>query len=131
VTSSFKKIGYYAGWSAGGGSCGLTPESVPFNLYTHIIYAFGGVNADGSLGVDAADDQNIQQLVSANKGQSKIMLAIGGWNYNDPGPTQARFTNMVASPALISKFCNSASDYLASRGLAGLDFDWECKYSII
>ncbi|KAI9356574.1 glycoside hydrolase superfamily [Zopfochytrium polystomum] len=125
VNSDFKRIACYAGWSSGGGGCGLAPSGIPFNLYTHVIYAFAGVGADGSLDVPPSDDATIKTMVSANNGQAKLMLSVGGWAFSDPGPTQGRFAAMVSSTTGINRFCSSAVNYLTSRGLNCLDIDWE------
>lgn len=62
--------------------------------------------------------------------QLKTMLAIGGWNFNNPldpvgAKTYRLFSQMIGNPQNRKEFIDSAVVYLHRHGFNGLDIDWE------
>jgi GH18 family chitinase len=55
----------------------------------------------------------------------KLLIAIGGWTMNNPGPYRTRFTEMVATKRNRTRFVNKAINFCATHGFDGLDLDWE------
>ncbi|KAL9560672.1 hypothetical protein ACKAV7_015163 [Fusarium commune] len=92
-------VGYFEGWAKNRPCEVFWPEDIPIGLYTHINFAF---------------DKNL-----------KIYLAIGGWTFNDPGPTARIFSDLAASPARQKSFFNSVMSFMATHKFDGLDLDWE------
>jgi len=84
-------IGYYAGWSIDR-TCGdWLPEDIPKGVYTHINYAFASIDPTTFEVVPAsiADTDLYPRVTSLKQYQPdlKVYIAIGGWTFNDPGPT--------------------------------------------
>ena len=52
---------------------------------------------------------------------TKVSVAIGGWNDS----LGSKYSVMVNSPALRTKFIKSVLDFLEKYGFDGLDLDWE------
>ncbi|KAK5994507.1 Killer toxin subunits alpha/beta-like protein [Cladobotryum mycophilum] len=52
-------------------------------------------------------------------------IAIGGWSFNDPGPTQTAFSDMASDPKNRVTFINSLLSFMETYGFQGADIDWE------
>jgi chitinase len=48
-----------------------------------------------------------------------------GWSFNDPGPTQMAYTNMVSNAGNRAKFIQSLIRFMDKYGFQGADIDWE------
>ncbi|KAM0339644.1 hypothetical protein ACHAPU_010825 [Fusarium lateritium] len=55
----------------------------------------------------------------------KIYVAIGGWTFNDPGPTYHTFSDLAASAPRQKIFMNSLLSFMNTYGFDGVDLDWE------
>lgn len=55
----------------------------------------------------------------------KIYIAIGGWAFNDPGPTQTTFSDLAASLPRQKAFIGSLLSFMSTYGFDGVDLDWE------
>lgn len=55
----------------------------------------------------------------------KVFIALGGWAYNDPGPTRTTFSDLAASPSAQKKFFKSLISFMSTYNLDGVDLDWE------
>lgn len=123
-------IGYYEAWSTKERSCfGMTPEQIPFGQYSHIIFSFATINAD-TFRVSAGDVHTevlMSRIGSIKLVQPdiKIWLAIGGWAFNDPGPTQTTFSDIAKSSENINTFLDSLVSMMSKYGFDGIDIDWE------
>jgi GH18 family chitinase len=54
-----------------------------------------------------------------------VYIALGGWSYNDPGPTQTTFSDLARSEDAQKKFFRSLISFLSTYNLDGVDVDWE------
>ncbi|KAF2434209.1 glycoside hydrolase, partial [Tothia fuscella] len=55
----------------------------------------------------------------------KVFIAIGGWAFNDPGPTRTTFSDIAASWVKQRLFFKSLNSFLATYDFDGVDIDWE------
>jgi chitinase len=56
----------------------------------------------------------------------KVLIAIGGWTFNDPGqPTQKIFSDLARSEDNQRKFFKSLISFMSTFDLDGVDLDWE------
>ncbi|KAF7553490.1 hypothetical protein G7Z17_g3624 [Cylindrodendrum hubeiense] len=55
----------------------------------------------------------------------KVFIAIGGWTFNDPGPTATIFSDIVASVSYQKTFISSLMSFMSTYGFDGLDLDWQ------
>lgn len=72
-------------------------------------------------------DPNLFNKMAALKRKNKalkVMVALGGWTFNDPGPTQQVFHDVASSKANRSKFIANLLSFLRQYAFDGVDFDW-------
>ncbi|KAH7195298.1 hypothetical protein DER44DRAFT_536499 [Fusarium oxysporum] len=122
-------VGYFEGWAKNRPCEVFSPEQIPIGLYTHINFAFGTINPNTFL-IEANDPEDVDMyerlmLLKKKDTNLKIYLAIGGWTFNDPGPTARVFSDLSASPARQRTFFKSVESFLATYKFDGLDLDWE------
>ncbi|KAI5455806.1 chitinase [Mariannaea sp. PMI_226] len=123
-------IGYYESWATSKRRCyAMKPEEIPFGVYTHLIFSFATVNPktfEVSPGNYETEDMMTRiSTIKLVQPDIKIIVAIGGWAFNDPGPTQTSFSDMASSTVNIDAFINSLSKMMNKYGLDGIDIDWE------
>jgi len=94
------------------------------SLCTHLIYAFAIMYNTGSEWTIKEYEWNDEQLYGrfmANKGSTKTLLAVGGWNHGNE-----RFTQMLdTGDAGIRKWAQNSIAFCKKHGFDGLDIDWE------
>ena len=122
-------MGYFEGWARDRPCENFWPEQIPTGLYTHINFAFGRINPDTFV-IEASDPRDklmYERLMSLKKRDKdlKIFLAIGGWTFNDPGPTANVFSDLAASKPRQRDFFKSVQSFMSHYGFDGLDLDWE------
>src|SRR5690606_21061898 len=140
-----KVVGYFTNWSQyRKRDCKFEVNDIDPNIFTHIIYGFGGVgwgddrkNPKFHLKPiehnDLGPGGQYQQFNGLKKKYPhlKTLLAIGGWSFNDPpevageGSTAWVFTTMVEKRESRKYFIVQSISYLRANGFDGLDLDWE------
>jgi len=130
-------VGYYPNWQWYDRSGLVDPESIMYEKYTVINYAFFRPLADGSIvTVDAWADENIllgpmiwwpvqthdstkSLPYLAHQAGVKVLPSIGGWNdsYNFPG--------IAASPTKRQNFVDHCINLIIDLKFDGIDLDWE------
>ncbi|KAL6229266.1 hypothetical protein BDW75DRAFT_245886 [Aspergillus navahoensis] len=124
-----KIVGYYEGWSRGRKCHTFFPEQIPLGIYTHLNYAFATIDPDTfEVKLASPTEEKLVRRLARLKTQDpdlKVFIAIGGWAYNDPGPTQTTFSDLAASQDAQKKFFRSLISFLSTFNLEGVDIDWE------
>lgn len=124
---SLLNIGYYASWSSARKCQAFAVGNIDPRNYTHLNYAFGTIS--GGVMVEPSGDEatKMADFVGLKKinPDLKVLISVGGWAFNDPGPTRDEFHNIISSQDSRSKFINSVSDYLSNIGFDGIDIDYE------
>ncbi|KXJ84884.1 glycoside hydrolase superfamily, partial [Microdochium bolleyi] len=122
-------VGYFESWAPGRACQAFQPEDVPIGVYSHLIFAFAGIDpvtfeiVPGSL-----QDLELYRRVTALKKKDpdlKVLIAVGGWAFNDPGPTATTFSDMARSAINRMKFAQSVLRFLITYDFDGVDIDWE------
>jgi GH18 family chitinase len=69
----------------------------------------------------------MERLTDLKKSQPslRVNIAIGGWTFNNPGPTASVFSDLVRSEANQKKFFRSLISFMSTYGFDGVDIDWE------
>jgi chitinase len=122
-------VGYYEGWSVRRPCEARFPEDIPLGIYTHLNFAFATIDPH-SFEVRPASkgDVDLYRRLTALKKQDpdlKVFIAIGGWTFNDPGPTRTTFSDLAASEENQRKFFVSLVSFMATYDFDGVDIDWE------
>lgn len=114
----FKVVGYFPSWKPDKLSC------VDFNIVTHVCYAFAIPKADGTLR-DLENPKTAKALIrSAHKNGAKVLLSVGGWDYNGT-LLEGVFMDATAGSTKRKRFVKSIVAMCNKYGFDGVDIDWE------
>ena len=114
IPPDFRIVGYFPSWSG-------DPLTVRYPALTHVVYAFGLVDATGAYRPLEAPEKLAAVAARARAAGIKTMVSVGGWNQGD---TSALVT-VSADPDLTAAFVANTLDLLDDYGLDGVDLDWE------
>jgi chitinase len=122
-------VGYYEGWAYKRPCNKFLPEQIPINLYSVLNYAFATIDPV-TFAVKAPtkkDEDMMQRLIERKKFDKglKVFIAIGGWTFNDPGPTATTFSDIARSSENRAAFIKSLLGFMMHYGFDGVDLDWE------
>ncbi|OGM39528.1 hypothetical protein ABOM_012089 [Aspergillus bombycis] len=122
-------VGYYEGWSTRRACNQFWPEQIPLGVYSHINFAFATIDPETYevLPADEADAPLYERLTTLKQYDPdlKVMIALGGWTFNDPGPTATIFSDIAASEEKQKKFFKSLVSFMSTHDFDGVDLDWE------
>ncbi|KAL6855621.1 hypothetical protein ACO1O0_006773 [Amphichorda felina] len=122
-------VGYYEGWAARRSCQAFMPEDVPLGVYTHLNFAFAGIDPVSYKIVPAqAEDVSLYSRLTKLKeldSALKVYIAIGGWTFNDPGRTFHTFSKLAADEAKQRVFFKSLISFMNTYNFDGVDIDWE------
>ncbi|CAH2058203.1 unnamed protein product, partial [Iphiclides podalirius] len=122
---------YYGSWATYRPSLGkFDVEDIDTSLCTHLVYAFAGINSQGTIisldpYLDLPENWGRNNFAKFNalkvgKPNLKTILGVGGWNEGS-----AKYSRMAASPLLRKNFTISAVKIILDHGFDGLNLDWE------
>jgi chitinase len=101
-------------------------------FYTHINFAFAAIDPDSFEMVDMSPDMApLYDQVTALRQQQQGLhtwISIGGYSFNDAGPTETTFSALSASASAQSNFFTSLIAYMKKHGFDGVDIDWYVWY---
>jgi len=104
------------------------PEQIPIGVYTHINFAFAVIDPKTfKIAPSSPEDVNLYKRLTLLKKRDpnlKVYIAIGGWAFNDPGPTATTFSDLAASVPRQKAFMESVLSFMSTYGFDGLDLDW-------
>ncbi|WDK22883.1 hypothetical protein CGRA01v4_14174 [Colletotrichum graminicola] len=121
-------IGYYEVWRHDSKCQDMGLDDIPVNSLAHLYFSFAFITPDLQIvGMDNLPDKLFTDFINLKKKNPalKMVIAIGLWTHNDPGPLQKVFTNMVSTKASRSKFIGNLMSFLRMYAFDGVDFDWE------
>ncbi|KAJ4288855.1 hypothetical protein N0V88_007185 [Collariella sp. IMI 366227] len=123
-----RTIGYYQVGNVRDRQCNrIRPAQIKTEGLTHLYLAFASIDPNSLKVIPAnADDVALYKEFTALK-SSKLQtwVAIGGWDFSDPGPTRTAFNDAARTPARRKTFINSLVAFLTEHGFQGVDIDWE------
>jgi chitinase len=76
--------------------------------------------------MDDLDPDLFTQFTDVKKRNSglKTIVALGGWTFNDPGPFQKVFSDMVKTRENRRSFIENLFSFMREFAFDGVDFDW-------
>ena len=110
-------------------SCGtMGIGEIPVDMLTHLIVSFGYINSNFEVtnmdGVSPDVYHNVGNVKARNPA-IKLIIALGGWTFSDPGPWQEIFPTLVATESNRATFIQNLLGWLDEYDYDGVDFDWE------
>ncbi|KAJ6001245.1 hypothetical protein N7522_006472 [Penicillium canescens] len=121
-------VGYWEAWNSQHACGTMGVGQIPVDLLTHLNIAFGYISQDyrvTSMDGLSSDVYKVVGNLKARNPALKIMIAIGGWTFSDPGQYQSVFPTMVSNEANRATFIQNLLGFLIEYGYDGVDFDWE------
>ncbi|KAJ5629564.1 hypothetical protein N7528_003221 [Penicillium herquei] len=126
--SQKRVVGYWEAWNSQHACGAMGVGQIPVDLLTHLNIAFGYISQEFEVtnmdGLSSNVYKNVGNLKARNP-SLKIMIALGGWSFSDPGPWQNVFPDMVSSETNRATFIRNLLGFLSEYGYDGVDFDWE------
>ncbi|KAL2683336.1 hypothetical protein Neosp_007806 [[Neocosmospora] mangrovei] len=120
-------IGYWETWNMDKPCGTMGPGEIPVELLTHLFVSFGYINADFQVtnmdGIDPAIYKNIGNVKARNP-NLKIVIALGGWTFSDPGPWQDKFPSLASTKENRATFINNLLGFLSEYGYDGVDWEY-------
>jgi hypothetical protein len=120
--SEFISVGYYEQFNWDRNCLNMRAEDLQNSSYTHIHWAFAGVNADFTVNItDDGDSQfsQFRQLTGV-----KRIVSFGGWGYSTDPATYDTLRSAMTE-ANRDTFVNNIKDFAVQNNLDGIDIDWE------
>jgi chitinase len=106
----------------------IRPQDIPLGYYTHINFAFAVIDPNSFAMADMYPSiaPLYDQVTSLKQQQQGLQtwISIGGYSFNDPGPTETTFSTLAASSSAQSSFFTSLISYMQKYGFDGVDIDW-------
>lgn len=115
---SFKITGYFPSWKP------QDADHIRYDILTHVIYAFAIPTAEGDLRPLENADTAKEIIRKAHKNDTKVLLAVGGWSYQDV-PLEATFMSATETKEKREKLADALFDICMEYGFDGIDMDWE------
>jgi GH18 family chitinase len=130
IKKSFSRVvGYYESWSESRSCNQFYPEDIPIGVYTHLNFAFASIDPKTFELVPASNwDIDLYKRLAALKDRDKelkVLIAVGGWTFNDPGPTATVFSDIAKDSNAQRQFIKSVLSFLQTYNFDGIDLDWE------
>ena len=114
-------------------------KDVPVSSLTHLYFYFSSITPDSYSiapmdGISGSLFSKFTNL-KRNNPALKTVIAIDGWTFSDPGPTQKVFSDMVGSARARETFIDNLFSLLREYAFDGVDFGWEypgalCAYAM-
>ena len=103
------------------------PDEIDYKNLTHVIFSFAHPNADGSLLMNGDHAvKNLRAIVTnAQKHDTKVMLAIGGWYHINGGESYDYFKAAISNSASRKKLVHELVSFAEKEKLDGIDIDFE------
>lgn len=132
VVNAEKKLVCYIGtWAVyRPGLGGFDIEHIDPYLCTHLMYAFFGINEDGTIRIidpylDLEENWGRGHIRKFNSLKSinptlRTIAAVGGWNEGSK-----KFSTVAANPALRRRFIEDSVAFCKTHNFDGIDLDWE------
>jgi chitinase len=115
-------VGYFPEWKVKDEYLNYSVEEIPWNLLTHINYAFMKI-VDGKVSPleENLFNKNMEKFKNIKKEYKniRVLISIGGWT--DSG----EFSDIALTHESRLGFAESALEIIREYGLDGIDIDWE------
>lgn len=103
------------------------PNVVDYSKLTHAIFSFAHPTPDGGilLNGDSAINNLRTMVKEADKHDTKVILAVGGWFHINGGESYGPFKAAISNPDSRTKLVNELTSIVNREKLDGIDIDFE------
>lgn len=103
------------------------PEVVDYSKLTHIIFSFAHPTKEGGilLNGDSAITNLRAMVAKADKHNTKVILAVGGWFHINGGESYEYFKTAISNPTSRTKLVSELTSIVDREKLDGIDIDFE------
>ncbi|MCL6573184.1 MAG: glycoside hydrolase family 18 protein, partial [Bacillus sp. (in: Bacteria)] len=103
------------------------PNVVDYSKLTHVIFSFAHPTKDGGILLNGDPAlKNLRTVVAkAEKYDTKVMLAVGGWFHINGGESYDYFKSAISNPTARTKLVNELTSIVEREKLDGIDIDFE------
>jgi GH18 family chitinase len=103
------------------------PNVVDYSKLTHAIFSFAHPTADGGilLNGDSAINNLRAMVKEADKHNTKVILAVGGWFHITGGESYEPFKTAISNPDSRTRLVNELTSIVDREKLDGIDIDFE------
>lgn len=103
------------------------PEMVDYSKLTHVIFSFAHPTKEGDilLNGDSAIKNLRAMVAKAEKHDTKVILAVGGWFHINGGESYDYFKTAISNPNSRTKLVNELTSMVDREKLDGIDIDFE------
>ena len=126
-SSNERSIGYYQVSNTRDRLCNrISPSQINLDGLTHLYFAFARFDP-ASYHITPGNDGDVELYAEFNALQStgvKTWIAIGGFDFSDPGPTRTAWSNMTSTAGSRAAFISSLKSFMSQYGFQGVDLDW-------
>lgn len=116
-------IGYWEAWNMDKPCGTMGPGEIPVHLLTHLFVSFGYINDAWEVtNMDGIDPEIFKTIgnVKARNPDLKIVIALGGWAFNDPGPWRDIFATLASTKANRATFITNLLGFMSEYGYDGV-----------
>ncbi|KAJ5317597.1 CAZyme family GH18 [Penicillium antarcticum] len=122
-------VGYYEGWSPRRRCHAFYPEQIPQGVYSHINFAFATIDPN-TYKVKPSHSQDVElysrfSILKRFDNDMKVMIAFGGWMFNNHPQTANVFSDLAASEEKQNVFITSLISFMSTYDFDGIDLDWK------
>lgn len=103
------------------------PNVVDYSKLTHVIFSFAHPTADGGilLNGDSAINNLRAMVKEADKHNTKVILAVGGWFHINGGESYEPFKTAISNSDSRTRLVNELTSIADREQLDGIDIDFE------
>ncbi|KAE8375114.1 glycoside hydrolase [Aspergillus bertholletiae] len=107
----------------------VEPKDILLGIYSHLNFAFALIDPKTFriTPMTEATAKRYRELTQLKVKQAglEVYIAIGGWDFNDPGPTRTTFSDLAGSLTAQDTFFDSLVSFMLHNDFDGVDLDWE------
>lgn len=105
----------------------IGPNDLDTTGYTHMIFTFASIDPNSChvVPLEPSHPALYTQFTARKSPGLQTWIAIGGYSFSDPGPTQRIWSDMVSGQGSRAAFINSLITFMIQYGFQGVDLDWE------
>ena len=126
--SNGRKMAYYQSSNLRYRACNrIQPSQIITEGLTHLLLAFAAIDpvTFNVTPTDPSDTLLYAQFTVLKTPQMQTWIAVGGFDFNNPGPTYTTWSDMCCTATNRAAFITSLIEFMDTWGFQGVDIDWE------